>query len=44
MMDYEEEEQEEQAIPQAIEVDANDAPFIDLQGDQERQAYAILKN
>ena len=47
-MDYEEEEQYEemQAEPQAemIEIDAEDAPYLDLRDDHERQGYAILKN
>ena len=47
-MDYEEEEQykEMQANPQAeaIEIDAEDAPYLDLRDDRERQGYAILKN
>src|SRR6185295_17350917 len=47
-MDYEEEEQYEemQAEPQAgvIEIDAEDAPYLDLRDDRERQGYAILKN
>ena len=47
-MDYEEEEQYEemQAEPQAevIEIDAEDAPYLDLWDDHERQGYAILKN
>ena len=47
-MDYEEEEQYEemQAEPQAeaIEIDAEDAPYIDLQDDCEHQGYAILRN
>ena len=47
-MDYEEEEQHEemQAEPQAgvIEIDAEDAPYLDLRDDRERQGYAILKN
>jgi len=47
-MDYEEEEQYEemQAKPQAevIEIDAEDAPYLDLRDDRERQGYAILKN
>uniref|UniRef100_K3Z089 Uncharacterized protein n=1 Tax=Setaria italica TaxID=4555 RepID=K3Z089_SETIT len=44
-MDYEE-EQEGQAEPQAkaMGVDASDAPYLDLQGDREKQAYAILKD
>jgi len=47
-MDYEEEEQYEemQAEPHAeiIEIDAEDAPYLDLRDDCERQGYAILKN
>ena len=47
-MDYEEEEQYEdmQAEPQteAIEINAEDAPYLDLRDDHERQGYAILKN
>ena len=47
-MDYEEEEQYEemQAEPQAeiIEIDAEDAPYLDLRDDRERQGYAIQKN
>ena len=32
--------------PQAemIEIDAEDAPYLDLRDDRERQGYAILKN
>ena len=48
MMDYEEEEQYEemQAKPQAeaIEIEAEHAPYLDLQDDHEQQGYAILKN
>ena len=47
-MDYEEEEQceEMQAKPQAeaIEIEAEHAPYLDLQDDHEQQGYAILKN
>ena len=47
-LDYEEEEQYEemQAEPQAeiIEIDAEDAPYLDLRDDRERQGYPILKN
>ena len=47
-MDYEEEEQykEMQAELQAedIEIDTEDAPYLDLRDDRERQVYAILKN
>ena len=47
-MDYEEEEhyEEMQAEPQAdvIEIDVEDAPYLDLRDDRERQGYAILKN
>jgi hypothetical protein len=45
-MNYEEEEQYEemQAEPQAevIEIDAEDAPYLNLRDDRERQGYAIL--
>ncbi|KAG2650719.1 hypothetical protein PVAP13_1NG202338 [Panicum virgatum] len=48
MMDYEEEEQHEevQAEPQAeaMEIDEDYAPYLDLHDDRERQGYAILKN
>ena len=47
-MDYEEEEQykEMQAEPQAeaIEIDAEDAPYLDLRDAHEWQGCAILKN
>ena len=50
-MDYEQDEQEEQfeeqaAEPQAedMEIDEDDAPYLDLQADRERQAYAMIKN
>ena len=47
-MDYEEEEQykEMQTEPQAevIEIDVEDAPYLDLRDDREQQGYAILKN
>jgi hypothetical protein len=48
-MDYEEEQEQHdrvQAKPQAeaIEIDENDAPYLDLRDDRERQGYAILKN
>ena len=47
-MDYEEEGQYEvmEAEPQAemIEIDAEDAPYLDLRDDHERQGYAIHKN
>ena len=47
-MDYEEEKQYEemQAKPQTkvIEIDAVDAPYLDLRDDRERQGYAIIKN
>ena len=47
-MDYEEEGQykEMQAEPQAeaIEIDVEDAPYLNLRDDHERQGYAILKN
>ena len=47
-MDYEQEEQykEVQAEPQAeaIEIDEDDAPYLDLHDARERQAYAIIKD
>ena len=50
-MDYEQDEQEEQfeeqaADPQAedMEIDEDDAPYLDLRDDRERQAYAMIKN
>ena len=48
MMDYEEEEEHEevQAEPQAeaMEIDEDDAPYLDLRDTRERQGYAIIKN
>jgi hypothetical protein len=53
MMDYEEEQDEQakvqaepQAEPQAedMEIEDDDAPYLDLQDNRERQAYAILKH
>jgi hypothetical protein len=41
---HEEEEEEELCTLQAKGVDVVDAPFIDLRDEQERQAYAILKD
>ena len=43
-MDYEEEEQYEEMQAEIVEIDAEDAPYLDLRGDRERQGYAILKN
>ena len=50
-MDYEQDEQEEQfeeqaAEPQAedMEIDEDDAPYLNLQDDCECQAYAMIKN
>ena len=48
-MDYEEEQEQHdgvQAEPQAeaMEIDEDDAPYLDLRDDHERQGYAILKN
>ena len=43
-MDHYEEEEEEQAEPQVVEVIATDVGFVDLRDDQERQAYALLKD
>ena len=51
MMDYEQEEHEEQyeevqAEPQAkaMEIDEDDTPYLDLHDARERQAYAIIKD
>ena len=48
MMDYEEEEEHEevQAEPQAeaMEIDEDDAPYLNLRNTRERQAYAIIKD
>ena len=50
-MDYEQDEQEEQfeeqvAEPQAedMEIDEDDALYLDLRNDYERQAYAMIKH
>ena len=50
-MDYKQDEQEEQVEeqvgePQAkdMEMDDDDAPYLDMQDDRERQAYAMLKH
>ena len=50
-MDYEQDEQEEQFEEQAVEpqaedmeIDEDDAPYLDLQADHERQAYAMINN
>ena len=50
-MDYEQDEQEEQfeeqaAEPQAedMEIDEDDAPYLYLQNNHERQAYAMIKH
>ncbi|RLM80356.1 hypothetical protein C2845_PM12G14390 [Panicum miliaceum] len=48
IMDYEEEQEqhnEEQAEPQAedMEIDDNDAAYLELRDNGERQAYALLK-
>ena len=49
-MDYEQDEQEEPMGEQAtesqaedMEIDDEDAPYLDLRNDRERQAYAMLK-
>ena len=42
--DREEEGEEELPTPQAEEVYAVDAAFIDLRSDHERQAYALIKD
>ena len=50
-MDYEKDEQEEQFKVQAVEpqaedmeIDEDDAPYLDLRDDRERQAYTMIKN
>jgi len=50
-MDYEQDKQEEQIEEQAeepqaedMEVDEDDAPYLDLLDDHERQAYAMIKH
>ena len=50
-MDYEQDEQEEQFEEQAVEpqaedmeIDEDDASYLDLRDDRERQAYAMIKN
>ena len=43
-MDYEEEEQYEEMQADIVEIAAEDAPYLDLRDDRERQGYAILKN
>jgi hypothetical protein len=48
MMDYREEQEEQTEVqpePQAegTEMDDDDAPYLDLRDNRERQAYAILK-
>jgi hypothetical protein len=40
----EEEEEEELPTPQAEEVYAVEAAFIDLRNDRERQAYTLIKD
>ena len=49
-MEYEQDEQEEQFEEQAVEpqaedteIDEDDAPYLDLRDDRERQAYAMIK-
>ena len=50
MKDYEQDEQEEKFEEQAeepqdedMEIDEDDAPYLDLRDDRERQAYAMIK-
>ena len=47
-MDYEEEKQYEEMQAElqteVIDIDAVDAPYLDLRDDRERQGYAIFKN
>ena len=49
-MDYEQDEQEEQIEEQAeepqaedMEIEQDDAPYLDLRDDRERQAYTMIK-
>ena len=49
-MDYEQDEQDESMEEQAaepqtedMEIDDEDAPYLDLRSDRERQAYAMIK-
>ena len=49
VMDYEEEQEQYEEVQaelqaEAMEIDEDDAPYIDLRDDHERQGYAILKN
>ena len=47
-MDYEEEEQHEEVQAErqaeAMEIDEDDAPYLDLRDAHERQAYAMIKD
>ena len=50
-MDYEQDEQEEQyeevqaeVQAEAMKIDEDDAPYLDLRDARERQAYTIIKN
>ena len=50
-MDYEQDEQEEQyeevqaeLQAEAMKIDEDDAPYLDLRDARERQGYAIIKN
>ena len=50
-MDFEQDKQEEQIEEQAeepqaedMEIYEDDAPYLDLRDDRERQAYAMVKN
>ena len=46
-MEYDEEEeyvQSEQAQPDDIKIDNEDAPYLDLRDDREWQAYSMLKD
>ena len=48
MMDYEEEEQHEEVQAElqakAMEIDEDDAPYLNLRNTRERQDYAIIKD
>lgn len=43
-MEFEEEYEEQQPQPEDMEIDKEDAPYLDLRDDWEIHAYAMLKN
>lgn len=45
LMDYEEEyEEKPQLQAEDMQIKENDAPYLDLRDDRERQAYTLIKN